>query len=69
MTEAKDNEAVRLRPVRACPVCGQSSSRATFSHCSERCRDRDLNRWFSRGYAIPVVEEDGGEGGTADDVE
>ena len=25
-----------------------------FPFCSRRCRDADLNRWFTEGYAAPV---------------
>lgn len=53
----------RLRPTRPCPICGKPSRREHYPFCSERCRDRDLNRWLSGSYAIPVVEEDGGDDG------
>lgn len=50
---------------RLCPICKkprdhayalqdgtvQESPFAPF--CSERCRDRDLARWFNDGYAVP----------------
>lgn len=58
-----DNErVVPLRRQRPCPICGKPSARETFPFCSDRCRDRDLHRWLSGSYAIPVVEEDGAEG-------
>jgi hypothetical protein len=36
-----------------CPICGKPASGASRPFCSERCRDVDLNRWFSGSYAIP----------------
>lgn len=51
---------VKLRPPRPCPICGKPSDRAHYPFCSERCRDRDLHRWLSGSYAIPVVEENDG---------
>jgi len=54
-------DVVKLRPQRPCPICGKPSMRETYPFCSERCRDRDLHRWLSGTYAIPVVEEDGAD--------
>lgn len=51
----------RRRSSRPCPICGKPSTRSDDPFCSERCRDRDLNRWLSGGYAIPSVEEDRAE--------
>lgn len=51
----------KLRPQRSCPICGKPSVREHYPFCSERCRERDLHRWLSGSYAIPVVEEDGGD--------
>jgi endogenous inhibitor of DNA gyrase (YacG/DUF329 family) len=48
-------------PSKPCPICGKPSTRAARPFCSPRCRDIDLHRWLSGAYAIPVVEEDGGE--------
>ena len=45
-----------------CPICGKPAVAASRPFCSPRCRDVDLHRWLSGAYAIPVVEEDGGEG-------
>ena len=52
-----------LRPKRPCPECGRPSSRDAYPFCSTRCKEVDLNRWLSGGYAIPVREdeEDGGD--------
>lgn len=44
-----------------CPICGAPQSREARPFCSRRCADIDLHRWLSGQYAIPVVEEDGGE--------
>jgi len=50
-----------LRPMRPCPECGHPSSRESYPFCSQRCRDKDLNRWLSGSYVIPGrrLEEDG----------
>jgi hypothetical protein len=50
---------------RGCPICGKPPAAATEPFCSTRCRDVDLSRWFSGGYAIPAVEaeDDGDEPG------
>jgi endogenous inhibitor of DNA gyrase (YacG/DUF329 family) len=54
------------RPARRCPICGKPALARVRPFCSKRCADIDLNRWLSGTYAVPVVEEDGGE---ADDRE
>ncbi len=59
MTERRAASVTPARPSRVCPICGKPSARETHPFCSERCRDRDLNRWLSGGYAIPVVEPGG----------
>lgn len=41
-----------------CPVCGKPSAAAQKPFCSSRCREVDLNRWFTGGYAVPAVELD-----------
>ena len=46
----------------ACPICGKPATVESRPFCSPRCRQVDLNRWLTGAYAIPVVEEDGGEG-------
>ena len=42
-----------------CPICGEPSETASKPFCSQRCKDVDLNRWLSDGYAIPAVEDEG----------
>ena len=41
-----------------CPTCGKSSAAAFAPFCSKRCREVDLNRWFTGAYAVPAVELD-----------
>ncbi|NLH80029.1 MAG: DNA gyrase inhibitor YacG [Phyllobacteriaceae bacterium] len=48
-------------PTRPCPICGRPASREHRPFCSPRCRQIDLHRWLTGAYAVPVVEEDGGE--------
>ncbi len=43
----------RPRAPSPCPVCGRPSRRESRPFCSERCRQVDLGRWLSGGYAIP----------------
>ena len=52
----------------ACPICGDPATPEAKPFCSPRCKDVDLNRWLSDGYAIPSVEEGlpGAAGGEAD---
>lgn len=38
---------------RPCPICGNPRNSAHSPFCSQRCRDRDLVRWFGDGYAVP----------------
>ncbi|MGL4463316.1 MAG: DNA gyrase inhibitor YacG [Planctomycetia bacterium] len=46
--------------MRRCPTCGKAvaESAETVSvpspFCSQRCRDVDLNRWFSEKHSVPV---------------
>jgi endogenous inhibitor of DNA gyrase (YacG/DUF329 family) len=49
---------VRLRPPRACPICGKPSVRGAWPFCSTRCADVDLNRWLSGQYRIPAAPDD-----------
>jgi hypothetical protein len=44
---------------RRCVICGKPQQEEYRPFCSKRCADVDLNRWFSGGYRIPAVEEDG----------
>lgn len=43
-------------PRRPCPTCGEPASlgqdNASRPFCSERCRTRDLLRWFDEDYRI-----------------
>ncbi|MCH2486987.1 MAG: DNA gyrase inhibitor YacG [Erythrobacter sp.] len=36
-----------------CPICRKPRTPDHAPFCSERCRDRDLARWFGDGYAVP----------------
>ena len=38
---------------RPCPICRKPRRDEFAPFCSSRCRDIDLNRWFSEGYAVP----------------
>jgi endogenous inhibitor of DNA gyrase (YacG/DUF329 family) len=44
-----------------CPICGKPAAPEYRPFCSKRCADVDLQRWLTGGYAIPAVEEDGGD--------
>jgi len=43
-----------------CPTCGVEVKQtgdgypAAFPFCSDRCRNVDLNGWFTEAYAVPV---------------
>lgn len=50
-----------------CPICAKPAQEAYRPFCSKRCADIDLQRWFSGGYAIPVVESDDGPGEDSDE--
>jgi endogenous inhibitor of DNA gyrase (YacG/DUF329 family) len=41
-----------------CPICGKPAAVLFRPFCSGRCKDVDLNRWFSGAYAIPGVESE-----------
>jgi uncharacterized protein len=41
-----------------CPICGKPADAATLPFCSPRCRDVDLNRWFSGSYVVPATDDD-----------
>lgn len=47
---------------RGCPICNKPVDPAFRPFCSKRCADVDLQRWFTGGYAIPVVEDDDEDG-------
>ena len=41
-----------------CPVCSKPAAATYKPFCSARCREVDLNRWFTGGYSVPAVELD-----------
>jgi endogenous inhibitor of DNA gyrase (YacG/DUF329 family) len=41
-----------------CPICGKPPSADDRPFCSARCRNVDLQRWFTGGYAIAVVDDE-----------
>jgi uncharacterized protein len=43
-------------PAKPCPICGKPAIERFRPFCSGRCKDVDLNRWFSGAYAIPGTE-------------
>jgi uncharacterized protein len=47
---------VNETPAKPCPICGKPPVERFRPFCSPRCKDVDLNRWFSGAYAIPGVE-------------
>ena len=55
MDDQTPKTAVTPRP---CPICGRPAADATRPFCSPRCRDVDLNRWFSGRYVIPAKDEE-----------
>ncbi len=48
-----------------CPICGKEAVDTLKPFCSLRCKDVDLNRWFTASYAVPVVEDDDEDGDEA----
>jgi endogenous inhibitor of DNA gyrase (YacG/DUF329 family) len=62
---ADEKSTRRSGPVSAkpCPICGRPSVPESRPFCSPRCRQIDLHHWLTGRYAIPVVEEDGGDDG------
>lgn len=56
--DAEGGKVKGLRRARPCPICDKPSIKASYPFCSPRCKDVDLNRWFSGSYAIPAEEED-----------
>jgi endogenous inhibitor of DNA gyrase (YacG/DUF329 family) len=50
------SDPVRLRPKRACPICGRPSQQSFHPFCSARCAEIDLGRWLGGRYAIPSEE-------------
>ena len=51
---------------RPCPICRKPRTEKFTPFCSQRCRDRDLARWFNDSYTVPgppasphdIVEEE-----------
>lgn len=41
-----------------CPICSKATNAEFKPFCSARCREVDLNKWFSGSYAVPAVELD-----------
>ena len=60
MPAKKDARTDDLVPMdgHACPICSKPTIVRYRPFCSKRCADVDLQRWFTGGYAVPVVEED-----------
>ncbi|HTX51147.1 MAG TPA: DNA gyrase inhibitor YacG [Caulobacteraceae bacterium] len=50
---------------RKCPICGRPTEPAFRPFCSRRCADVDLQRWLSGRYAIPAVDDESEDDGTA----
>jgi len=44
-------------PATPCPICGKPAVQRFRPFCSARCKDVDLNRWFTGAYTIPGEEE------------
>ena len=42
-----------MSAAKPCPICRRPRSAEHAPFCSERCRDRDLARWFGDGYTVP----------------
>jgi len=41
-----------------CPICGKPVEQAFRPFCSARCKQVDLNRWFTESYRVPVQSAD-----------
>lgn len=57
--------AQRLTKGPKCPICGKPVEQAFRPFCSARCKQVDLNRWFSESYRVPVQSADEEEDETA----
>ena len=42
-----------------CAICGKPQDPKLRPFCSKRCKDLDLARWLTGGYAIPGSKEEG----------
>ena len=49
-------EALKPSPAKPCAICGKPAVERFRPFCSSRCKNVDLNRWFSGTYAIPAEE-------------
>lgn len=41
-----------------CPICAKPTVATEKPFCSARCKEVDMNRWFTGSYAVPAVELD-----------
>lgn len=41
-----------------CPICSKPTHTEHKPFCSLRCREVDLNRWFTGSYSIPVPDSE-----------
>lgn len=59
-TSQANNAAIVLNDtfnmVTGCPICSKPTLPEHKPFCSDRCRQVDLNRWFTGSYAIPVPD-------------
>ena len=44
--------------LKRCPICRKPASGVALPFCSSRCRDVDLNRWFSGSYVVPGRDDE-----------
>lgn len=42
-----------MNTAKPCPICKKPRTEEFHPFCSSRCRDRDLNQWFTDSYAVP----------------
>ena len=42
-----------MTKTRSCPICKKPRAEEYTPFCSQRCKHRDLARWFGDGYALP----------------
>ena len=54
-----------LEKGKTCPICGAPRDEKYRPFCSRRCADVDLNRWLSGRYAVPAVDADDADLGSA----
>jgi uncharacterized protein len=48
-----------------CPICERPTEPAFRPFCSRRCANVDLQRWLTGRYAIPAVDDESEDDGTA----